>query len=92
MISFTRTVSTTACAYLDHRISLNVVFETLQLQVKYWRERLEDDTLLGVLKSVSLRLIFVLAVEGFHRYIILERLVQVLHTLDVQLDVCIPSP
>ena len=52
------------------------------------REGLEDDALFGVLKAVALGLILVLAVEGLDLDIILERIVEVLNPLDVQLQIC----
>lgn len=73
--------------HLDHCITLNIVLETLELQVKHRRERLEDDALLGVLQTIALRLVLVLAVKCFHSYVVLERLIQVLHTLDIELNV-----
>lgn len=36
-------------AHLDHGISLDVIFKTLQLEMKHGRERLEDNAFLSVL-------------------------------------------
>lgn len=74
--------------YLDHGITLHVILETLQLEVEDRREGLEDDTLLGILQSISFRLILVLTVQSLDGNIIFERLVEVLHALDIQLDIC----
>jgi len=73
---------------LDHRISLHIVLEPLELKVQHWWERLEDDSLPRVLKSVALRLVLVLSVHRLDRDVILERVVEILHSLDVELDVC----
>jgi hypothetical protein len=52
------------------------------------RERLEDDTLLGVLQTQTLSLVLVLPIERLDRDVVSERVVQILHALDVELDVC----
>ena len=73
--------------YLDHGISLHVILETFKLKVEYRRERLEDDTLLGILQSISLRHVLVLTVQRLDGNIVFERLIQVLHALDIKLDI-----
>lgn len=50
-------------------------------------EGLEDDALLRILKTVAFSLIFVLSVKGLNGNIIFEGVVQVFHTLDIELDV-----
>jgi len=46
-------------AYLDHCITLYIVFETFELKVEYRRERLENDTFFGILETVTFGLIFI---------------------------------
>ena len=56
--------------------------------MKYGREGLEDDALLRVLKTITLRLILVVTIESLYSHIVFERVVQVLHALDVELNIC----
>lgn len=56
--------------------------------MQHGRERLEDDTLLGVLQSVLLGTVLVLALHHLDRNVILERLLDVVEALDIELDVC----
>jgi hypothetical protein len=75
--------------YLDERVSLEVVLEPLELEVQDWRESLEDDTLPRVLETELIAgLVPVLAVHGLNGDIVPERLGDVLHSLDVKLDIC----
>lgn len=74
-------------SYLDHRVTLHVVLESLELEVQHRREALKDDALLRVLETVTLCLIPVLAVHRLYRDVVSERVVQVLHALDIELDV-----
>ena len=75
-------------AHLDHRVSLNVVFETLELKMQHRREGLEYDTLPRVLQAITFRLVLIVALQRLDNHVILERLVQVRHALDIQLYVC----
>lgn len=61
--------------YLDHRVTLNVVLEPLELEVKHRRERLENDTLLCFLETIPLSHVLVLAFQGLYSNIVLEGLV-----------------
>ena len=54
-----------AIIQLDHRILLDVVVETLQLNMKYWRERLEHDSLLGFLRAKFASGVVVNPVNGY---------------------------
>ena len=38
-------------AHLDHDILLEVVLESLQLQLQHWREGVKQDALLGILQT-----------------------------------------
>jgi hypothetical protein len=50
-------------------------------------ERLENHALLGILKAVTFCLVFILAFQRFYGNIILERLPEIFHPLDIELDV-----
>lgn len=56
--------------------------------MQYWWERLEDDTFLGVLQPVTLGVVLVLAIHHLDRHVLLERLLEVVEALDVELNVC----
>lgn len=58
--------------HLHHRVALDVVLEPLELQVENRRERLEDDTLLGVLQAQTFSLVLVLPVERLDRDVVSE--------------------
>ena len=73
--------------HLYHGITLDVVLESLELKVEYRREGLEDDTLLRFLQAVALSHVLVFTIQGLDSNIILEGLIEVLHTLHVQLNV-----
>lgn len=73
--------------HLDILVSLHVVLESLELEMQHWRERLEDDTLLGVLESKALGVVSVLSIHRLDRHVVLERVVESLEVLDVELDV-----
>lgn len=73
---------------LDHGITLDVVFEALELKMKHRRKGLEHETLLGVLKTITFGVVFVLAFHHFDSNKVLERFVEILHPLDVQLYIC----
>lgn len=72
---------------LDHGIALDVILEALELKVKHGRKRLEHETLLGILKAITLGMILVLALHHLNGDKVLERLVEILHPLDIQLDI-----
>lgn len=74
-------------SHLDHGVPLHVVLESLELEVQHGRERLEDDSLPRVLESVALGVVLVLSVHCLDRDVVLKRVVKVLHSLDVELDV-----
>jgi len=74
--------------HLCHCVTLNIVFETLKLQMEHGRERLEKYSLFRILQTKSFGLILVLTLHHFNRNIVSERLVKVFHPLDVQRDVC----
>lgn len=74
-------------AYLDHSISLNVVFETLELQMEYGGERLEDDAFPCVLESMTFRHVLVITFKSLNGYIILEGFVEILHPFNIELNV-----
>ena len=76
------------CTYLDHSITLDVILEALELQVQDWRERLKDDAFLGILQTITLSHVLVVAIQGLNSYVIFERLIKVLHSLDIQLNIC----
>lgn len=76
-----------ATAHLDQSVLFNVVFESPQLQVQNRRERLEDDTLLSILQTVSFRLVLVLPIQSLHLNVIEERVAKGAETLDGKLDV-----
>ena len=59
--------------------------------MEYWGEGLEDDTLLRVLESIAFGHVLVITVESLNSHVILERLVEVLHALHVQLNVCVAT-
>ena len=59
--------------YLDHGIELCVVAEALQLQVEYWRKRLEDDTLASIPQSKPFNIILVFTIQRFYGDVIPER-------------------
>ncbi len=50
-------------------------------------ELFEDDTLLGVLQPVALCVVLVVAVEHLGLNIVAERVDEVVHAFDVELDV-----
>lgn len=72
---------------LDHGVALDVILKALELKVKHGREGLEHETLLGVLKAITLSMVLVLALHHFNGDKVLERLVEILHPLDIQLDI-----
>jgi hypothetical protein len=74
--------------YLDKRILLDVILKSSQLKMQHWWESIEDDSLPGILQTVSLRLVLVLAIQSLDLHVVLERVSQVLDTLDGELDVC----
>lgn len=55
--------------------------------MKHRGERLEYDTLFGILESVAFRHVLVVTIQGLYSNIIFEGLVEVLHALHVQLNV-----
>lgn len=73
--------------YLDHGISLNVILKPFQLKMEDRWEGLEDDSLLGILETIALCLILIFTIQRLHLNIIFERFIQVLHPLDIELDV-----
>lgn len=56
--------------------------------MQHWRERLKDDSLLGVLQSKALGVVAVLTIHRLDGHVVLERVVESLEVLDVELDVC----
>jgi hypothetical protein len=58
------------------------------LEVQHRGEGPEDYALPGVLQTVALGLVFVLPIEGLDLDVVLERIVEVLHALHIQLKVC----
>lgn len=60
---------------LDGTVGYRIVLETHKVQVQYWRERGEYDSLLGVLQAVFASVVFVVAVQRLLCYVVLERLV-----------------
>jgi hypothetical protein len=75
-------------SHLDHGVPLHVVLKPLELKVQHGRERLEDDSLPRVLKSVALGVVLVLSVHRLDGDVVLKRVVEVFHALNVELDVC----
>jgi len=66
---------------------MDVILEALELKVKDGRERLEHETLFGILETMTLGMVLVLALHHFNGDKVLEGLVEVLHPLDIQLDI-----
>jgi hypothetical protein len=75
-------------AHLDVLVSLHIVLKPLELEMENGRERLEDDALLRILQPETLGVVAVLAIESFDLDVVLERLLEVLEVLDVELNVC----
>jgi len=75
-------------AHLDHGIPLNVILEALELEVKNGRERLENYSLLRILEAISFCLILVLSIKRLNRNIVSKRLVKILHSFDIKLQIC----
>ena len=67
---------------------MDVILEALELKVKHRREGLEHETLFGVLETITLGMVLVLALHHFNGDKVLEGLVEILHPLDIQLDIC----
>jgi hypothetical protein len=74
--------------YLDHGVALDIVLEALELKVKNRGERLEDYPLLCVLQTVPFCLILVLAIKSLNGNIILKRIIKILHSFDIELQIC----
>jgi len=72
---------------LDHGVLHHVVFVPLELEVEDGGELLEDDTLLGLLQTVSLRVILVVALQSFHQNVVVKRLLEIFQPLHVQLNI-----
>lgn len=73
---------------LHHHVSLNIVLESLQLQVKYVGETGEDNALVRILELVFVtREVLVLAVHLLNLYVILEALEEILVAAHVELDI-----
>ena len=67
---------------------MDVILEALELKMKHRRERLEHETFLGVLETITLGMVLVFAFHHFNGNKVLEGLVEILHALDIQLDIC----
>jgi hypothetical protein len=66
---------------------LNIILEALELKVKNGRERLENYSLLRVLKAIPFRLILVLSIKHLNRNIVSKRVVKILHSFDIELQI-----
>ena len=73
--------------HLHHCIPLNVILEAFELQMKDRVEGLENNTLLRILQTIAFCHVFVVAIQSLYSNIVLERLIQVLHALDIKLDI-----
>ena len=72
---------------LDHGVLHHVVFVPLELEVEDGGELFENDTLLGLLQTVSLRVILVVALQSFHQNVVVKRLLEIFQPLHVQLNI-----
>lgn len=72
---------------LDVLISHHIILESLELQMQHGWERLEYDSLLGVLQSESFSGVSILSIHRLDLDIILERILQSSQPLDIELNI-----
>ena len=68
-------------------VRLRIVLKAHEVQVEHGRKRVEYDALLRLLQTELARVVLVLAIERLHRDVVLERVVDGLLVLDVELYV-----